>query len=156
MKTEETKIYNSLIKLIYDLECNLYDIKEDIVRFIITSFFNNKDLLIDPIICERLAILINSSNISTEILEEITISTEQEIEMDTSLNLGSNYCGALSLDNLFIAYEAYLSLLESYCIYKAKHWHYKYLEENNKEALAVSNEIKDTDKRLVKEFDLKI
>ena len=64
MKHQELKIYNSLIELLFNLEEEGYNIRENIVNFVITSSLNNNLILNDPKVDERLSLLVDSSNIA--------------------------------------------------------------------------------------------
>ncbi len=156
MKTQELKIYNKLIDSLFELEDEGYEIREDIVRFNLENVLDNKDLLFDLEICERLSILVNSTNIASKALELIAISIEEELEKGDIKNLGFNYCNTKIIENLYINHDLYLRLLINYRIYKSKHYHAKYFIENNREKLEVERKIKEADKLLVKNFCLKI
>ena len=156
MKTQELKIYNKLIDSLFDLEDEGYEIREDIVRFNLENILDNKDLLFDLEICERLSILVSSANIASKALELIAISIEEEFEKGDIKNLGFNYCNTKIIENLYINHDIYLSLLINYRVYKLNHYHAKYFIENNKERLEVERRIKEADKLLVKNIHLKI
>ena len=68
MKIQELKIYNNLIESLLDLKEEGYEIREDIVRFNLENILENQELLIDPEICERLAVLVNSATIASKVL----------------------------------------------------------------------------------------
>lgn len=74
MKTQELKLYNSLIEYLLDLEDEGYEIREDIVRFNLENILKNQELLIDPEISERLAVLVNSATIAAKVLGLIATS----------------------------------------------------------------------------------
>ena len=74
MKTQELKLYNSLIEYLLDLEDEGYEIREDIVRFNLENILENQELLIDPEISERLAVLVNSATIAAKVLGLIATS----------------------------------------------------------------------------------
>ena len=74
MKTQELKLYNSLIEYLLDLEDEGYEIREDIVRFNLEKNKKNQELLIDPEISERLAVLVNSATIAAKVLGLIATS----------------------------------------------------------------------------------
>ncbi len=156
MKHQELKIYNSLIELLFNLEEEGYYIRENIVNFVITSSLNNNLILNDPKVDERLSLLVDSSNIAVTSLEIISSSLEEEFEREDNTNLGRNYTNSLLIENLYIAHDKYLALLGNYCIYKLENYHFKYLEENRLESIIIEQEIKEKDKLLVKNFDLKI
>ena len=156
MKTKELKIYNNLIETLFNLEEEGYENREKIVRFVIENFINSSDLLIDSEICERISVLVESSTIATKSLGLIAISTEHDFEMGDNANLGRNYCNSLLISNLFIAHDKYFDLLGNYRIYKLEGYHPKYLVENKLNSLSVEKEIKETDKILIKNFNLKI
>lgn len=148
MKTQELKLYNSLIEYLLDLEDEGYEIREDIVRFNLENILKNQELLIDPEISERLAVLVNSTTIAT--------SVEEGFEREEIKSLGFNYCNAKIIENLYTNHDIYLSLLINYRIYKLNHYHDEYFTKNNNEKLAVERKIKEADKLLVKNFHLKI
>ena len=156
MKTKELKIYNNLIETLFNLEEEAYENREKIVRFVIENFINSSDLLIDSEICERISVLVESSTIATKSLGLIAISTEHDFEMDDNTNLGRNYNNSLLISNLFIAHDKYFDLLGNYRIYKLEGYHPKYLVENKLNSLSVEKEIKETNKILIKNFNLKI
>ena len=74
METQELKLYNSLIEYLLDLEDEGYEIREDIVRFNLENILKNQELLIDPEISERLAVLVNSATIAAKVLGLIATS----------------------------------------------------------------------------------
>ncbi len=156
MKTQELKIYNKLIEALFDLEEEGYENRENIVRFVIENFIISSDWLKDPEICERISILVDSSIIATKVLGIIATSTEHDFEIENTTNLGRNYSNTILINNLYIAHDKYLDLLGNYRIYKLEGYHPKYLVENKLNSLSVEKEIKETDKILIRNFDLKI
>ncbi len=156
MKLQELKIYNNLIKTLLMLEKEGYDKRAEIVNFIITAARNNKDLLIDPEICERLAILVDSSNIAVKALDIISNKVEKDFEKDDPTNLGTNYYNTLVITNLHIEHDKYLSLLANYEIYKQENYSVNYLIENKEETKEIEKEIKEKTQLLIKKLNLKI
>ena len=156
MKPQEIKIYNNLIETLYNLEIEGYEKREKIVNFVIENIINSSELLKDPEICERLSTLVDSSTISTTSLGLIATSVEHDYENEDVTNLGRNYNNSLLIENLYIAHDKYLSLLGNYRTYKLEEYHSKYLVENKLESLSIEKEIKETDKILIKNFNLKI
>ena len=123
----------------------LYNYEDQWIKNIITS----SETLKNPEICERISILVDSSIIDTT-------SIEQDYEREIVTNLGRNYNNSLLIGNLYIAHDKYLDLLGNYRTYKLEGYHSKYLVENKLEALSVEKEIKETNKILIKNFNLKI
>ena len=123
----------------------LYNYEYQWIKNIITS----SETLKNPEICERISILVDSSIIDTT-------SIEQDYEREIVTNLGRNYNNSLLTGNLYIAHDKYLDLLGNYRTYKLEGYHSKYLVENKLEALSVEKEIKETNKILIKNFNLKI
>lgn len=82
METQELKLYNSLIEYLLDLEDEGYEIREDIVRFNLENILKNQELLIDPEISERLAVLVNSVTIAAKALGLIATSVEEGFERE--------------------------------------------------------------------------
>lgn len=156
MKTQEIKIYNNLIETLYDLKIEGYEKREKIVNFVIENIINSSELLKDPEICERLSTLVDSSTISTISLGLIATSVQHDYENEDVTNLGRNYNNSLLIGNLYIAHDKYFSLLGNYRTYKLEGYHSKYLVENKLESLSIEKEIKETDKILIKNFNLKI
>ncbi len=156
MKIQEVQIYNNLIETLFNLEIEGYENREKIVNFVIENIINNKELLLNPEICERISILVDSSNIATKALSLIAISTEHDFEIEDTTSLGSNYSNSLLISNLYIAHDKYFDLLGNYRIYKLEGYHPRYLLENKLEALSIEKEIKEKNKELVKNFNLKI
>ena len=156
METQELKLYNSLIEYLLDLEDEGYEIREDIVRFNLENILKNQELLIDPEISERLAVLVNSATIVAKVLGLIATSVEEGFEREDTKSLGFNYCNTKIIENLYTNHDIYLSLLINYRIYKLNHYHDEYFTKNNNEKLAVERKIKEADKLLVKNFHLKI
>ena len=131
MKTQELKLYNSLIEHLFDLEDEGYEIREDIVRFNLENILENQELLIDPEISERLAVLVNSATIATKVLGLIATSVEEGFEREDTKSLGFNYCNTKIIENLYTNHDIYLSLLINYRIYKLNHYHDEYFTKNN-------------------------
>lgn len=156
MKPQEIKIYNNLIETLYDLKIEGYEKREKIVNFVIENIINSSELLKDPEICERLSTLVDSSTISTTSLGLIATSVQHDYENEDVTNLGRNYNNSLLIGNLYIAHDKYLSLLGNYRVYKLDGYHSKYLIDNKLESLSIKKEIKERDKVLIKNFDLKI
>ena len=86
----------------------------------------------------------------------LTESVEHDYENEDVTNLGRNYNNSLLIGNLYIAHDKYLSLLGNYRTYKLEGYHFKYLVENKLEVLSIEKEIKETNKILIKNFNLKI
>ena len=149
MNINELKIFNNLIKTLLNLEMEDYENREKIVLSVIKNIITSSEILKDPEICERISILVDSSIIDTT-------SIEQDYEREIVTNLGRNYNNSLLIGNLYIAHDKYLDLLGNYRTYKLEGYHSKYLVENKLEALSVEKEIKETNKILIKNFNLKI
>ena len=113
-------------------------------------------MLIDPEISERLAVLVNSATIAAKVLGLIATSVEEGFEREDTKSLGFNYCNTKIIENLYTNHDIYLSLLINYRIYKLNHYHDEYFTKNNNEKLAVERKIKEADKLLIKNFNLKI
>lgn len=156
MNTKELRIYNNLIKLLINLELEGYENREKIVSFVLENIITSSEMLKDFEICERLSILVESSTIIKTALCMLTNSVEQDYEREDVTNLGRNYNNSLLIGNLYIAHDKYLSLLGNYRTYKLEGYHSKYLVENKLESLSIEKEIKETDKILIKNFNLKI
>ena len=156
MNVKETTIYNNLVDTLFNLEMEGTEIREDIVYFNLENILENQSLLKDPEIRERLAVLVNSNNIAVKALERIAIATEQGFEEKDYSNLEFNYSNALIIRNLYINYDIYLVLLINYRFYKIKHYHDKYLMENNQNSKLVKRKITEANKILIKNFNLKI
>ena len=156
MNINELKIFNNLIKTLFNLEMEDYEKREKIVLSVIKNIITSSEILKDPEICERISILVDSSIIATTSLGLIVTSTEQDYERESVTNLGRNYNNSLLIGNLYIAHDKYLDLLGNYRTYKLEGYHSKYLVENKLEALSVEKEIKETNKILIKNFNLKI
>lgn len=156
MNTKELRIYNNLIKLLINLELEGYENREKIVSFVLENIITSSEMLKDFEICERLSILVESSTIIKTSLSILTESVEQDYEKEDVTNLGRNYNNSLLIENLYIAHDKYLDLLGNYRIYKLDRYHSKYLVDNKLESLSIEKEIKERDKVLIKNFDLKI
>ena len=156
MNTKELRIYNNLIKLLINLELEGYENREKIVSFVLENIITSSEMLKDFEICERLSILVESSTIIKTSLSILTESVEQDYEKEDVTNLGRNYNTSLLIENLYIAHDKYLDLLGNYRVYKLEGYHSRYLVNNKLESLSIEKEIKETDKVLIKNFDLKI
>ena len=156
MNTKELRIYNNLIKLLINLELEGYENREKIVSFVLENIITSSEMLKDFEICERLSILVESSTIIKTSLSILTESVEQEYEKEDVTNLGRNYNNSLLIGKLYIAHDKYLDLLGNYRVYKLDRYHSKYLVDNKLESLSIEKEIKERDKVLIKNFDLKI
>ena len=97
-----------------------------------------------------------SSTIIKTSLSILTESVEQDYEKEDVTNLGRNYNNSLLIGKLYIAHDKYLDLLGNYRVYKLDRYHSKYLVDNKLESLSIEKEIKERDKVLIKNFDLKI
>ena len=156
MNTKELRIYNNLIKLLINLELEGYENREKIVSFVLENIITSSEMLKDFEICERLSILVESSTIIKTSLSILTESVEQDYEKEDVTNLGRNYNNSLLIGKLYIAHDKYLDLLGNYRVYKLDRYHSKYLVDNKLESLRNKKEIKERDKVLIKNFDLKI
>ena len=156
MNTKELRIYNNLIKLLINLELEGYENREKVDSFVLENIIISSEMLKDSEISERLSILVDSSTIIKTALCILTKSVEQDYEREDVTNLGRNYNNSLLIGNLYIAHDKYLDLLGNYRTYKLEGYHSKYLVENKLESLSVEKEIKETDKILIKNFNLKI
>ena len=156
MNTKELRIYNNLIKLLINLELEGYENREKIVSFVLENIITSSEMLKDFEICERLSILVESSTIIKTSLSILTESVEQDYEKEDVTNLGRNYNNSLLIGKLYIAHDKYLDLLGNYRVYKLERYHSKYLVDNKLESLSIEKEIKERDKVLIKNFDLKI
>ena len=156
MNTKELRIYNNLIKLLINLELEGYENREKIVSFVLENIITSSEMLKDFEMCERLSILVESSTIIKTSLSILTESVEQDYEKEDVTNLGRNYNNSLLIGNLYIAHDKYLDLLGNYRVYKLDRYHSKYLVDNKLESLSIEKEIKERDKVLIKNFDLKI
>ena len=156
MNTKELRIYNNLIKMLINLELEGYENREKIVSFVLENIITSSEMLKDIEICERLSILVESSTIIKTSLCMLTESVEQDYEKEDVTNLGRNYNTSLLIENLYIAHDKYLDLLGNYRVYKLEKYHSRYLVNNKLESLSIEKEIKETDKVLIKNFDLKI
>ncbi len=156
MNTKELRIYNNLIKLLINLELEGYENREKIVSFVLENIITSSEMLKDFEICERLSILVESSTIIKTSLSILTESVEQDYEKEDVTNLGRNYNNSLLIGKLYIAHDKYLDLLGNYRVYKLDRYHSKYLVDNKLESLSIEKEIKERDKVLIKNFDLKI
>ena len=156
MNTKELRIYNNLIKMLINLELEGYENREKIVSFVLENIITSSEMLKDIEICERLSILVESSTIIKISLCMLTESVEQDYEKEDVTNLGRNYNTSLLIENLYIAHDKYLDLLGNYRVYKLEGYHSRYLVNNKLESLSIEKEIKETDKVLIKNFDLKI
>src|SRR5699024_4699731 len=133
-----------------------YENREKIVSFVLENIITSSEMLKDFEICERLSILVESSTIIKTSLSILTESVEQDYEKEDVTNLGRNYNNSLLIGNLYIAHDKYLYLLGNYRVYKLERYHSKYLVDNKLESLSIEKEIKERDKVLIKNFDLKI
>ena len=156
MNTKELRIYNNLIKLLINLELEGYENREKIVSFVLENIITSSEMLKDFEICERLSILVESSTIIKTSLSILTESVEQDYEKEDVTNLGRNYNNSLLIGKLYIAHDKYLDLLGNYRVYKLDRYHSKYLVDNKLESLSIEKEIKERDKVLIKNIDLKI
>ncbi len=156
MNTKELRIYNNLIKMLINLELEGYENREKIVSFVLENIITSSEMLKDIEICERLSILVESSTIIKISLCMLTEFVEQDYEKEDVTNLGRNYNTSLLIENLYIAHDKYLDLLGNYRVYKLEGYHSRYLVNNKLESLSIEKEIKETDKVLIKNFDLKI
>ena len=156
MNTKELRIYNNLIKMLINLELEGYENREKIVSFVLENIITSSEMLKDIEICERLSILVESSTIIKTSLCMLTEFVEQDYEKEDVTNLGRNYNTSLLIENLYIAHDKYLDLLGNYRVYKLEGYHSRYLVNNKLESLSIEKEIKETDKVLIKNFDLKI
>ena len=156
MTRQELEIYNDLIKALLNLEEEGYKNREKLLYFVIDNIINSRELLKDLEVLERISVLVNSTDITARTLELMAISLKADYEVDNTLNLGKNYLNSLLISNIYIEYDKYFDLLGNYRIYKLEGYPLKYLVDNKLESLAVKKEIKDIDKKLIKNFNLKL